>query len=193
MSAPGRPGLEPRRGRRSRRRCAALVALSAVALFAGCEREQRELSQPPSTATALKSATMNDLVTGGGSPLSNPYEKNAQALADGKRLFAWYNCNGCHANGGGDKGPALMDDEWLYGSEPANVVASILQGRPNGMPAFAGRIPDYQAWQIAAYVRSMSGLVPQDAAPGRDDAMSAKPSENRVQPQPQHPVNVPQR
>ena len=36
----------------------------------------------------------------------------------GKRLFSWYNCIGCHANGGGGIGPPLMDDEWIYGSRP---------------------------------------------------------------------------
>jgi len=171
-----------------------LVAAAAgvAVLVAGCEREQRELSQPPSTANTTRSVAMNDLVKGGGNAqVANPYEENAQAVADGKRLFSWYNCNGCHANGGGDKGPALMDDEWLYGGEPANIVASILQGRPNGMPSFQGRIPDYQVWQIAAYVRSLSGQVRKDVAPSRNDAMQAKPAENRLEREPARPVNVP--
>ena len=53
------------------------------------------------------------------------------------------------------------------------------------MPSFRGKIPDYQIWQIAAYVRSMSGLVPKDVAPNRDDHMSGKPPESsttRLQP-----------
>ena len=57
-------------------------------------------------------------------------------------------------------GPPLMDDEWIYGSEPENIFATIVEGRPNGMPSFRGRIPDYQVWQLVAYVRSMSGLCP---------------------------------
>jgi hypothetical protein len=63
-------------------------------------------------------------------------------------------------------GPPLMDDQWIYGSAPANVVATILEGRPNGMPAFRGKIPDHQAMQIAAYVRSMSGLLAKDVQGG---------------------------
>ena len=51
------------------------------------------------------------------------------------------------------------------------------------MPSFGGHIPDEQVWQLAAYVRSMSGLVPKDAAPSRDDAIQAKPSENRIRPE----------
>lgn len=43
-----------------------------------------------------------------------------------KRLFSFYNCNGCHANGGGGIGPALSDDEWIYGFRPAQIFATIV-------------------------------------------------------------------
>jgi cytochrome c oxidase cbb3-type subunit 3 len=102
-------------------------------------------------------------------PVHNEYEENAWAMAEGKRLFVQFNCNGCHGNGGGGMGPALMDHKWIYGSNPEQVFSTIMEGRPNGMPSFKGKIPDQQAWQIAAYVRSMSGLVPFTAAPGRSD------------------------
>ena len=45
-------------------------------------------------------------------------------------------------------GPPLMDDKWIYGSAPENIYATIIQGRPNGMPSFAGKIPTQQVWQI---------------------------------------------
>jgi cytochrome c oxidase cbb3-type subunit 3 len=109
----------------------------------------------------------------------NPHEENAFAVAQGKRYFRWYNCAGCHSNGGGGMGPPLMDDQWIYGSEPEQIVATILQGRPNGMPSFAGRIPEDQVWQIAAYVRSMSGQLRADVAPSRGDSLSAGPPEGR--------------
>ena len=64
-------------------------------------------------------------------------------------------------------GPPLMDQDWIYGSAPANIVATILEGRPNGMPSFRGKIPDNQVWQLAAYVRSMSGQLAKDVSPGR--------------------------
>ena len=84
---------------------------------------------------------------------------------------AEFNCAGCHANGGGGMGPPLMDAAWIYGGEPDSVYATIVQGRPNGMPAFGKRAQPRQAWQLAAYVRSMSGLLAKDVAPGRDDHM----------------------
>ena len=72
-----------------------------------------------------------------------------------------------------------MDDKWLYGHEASQIVATILQGRPNGMPSFAGRKPEDQVWQIAAYVRSMSGQLKSDVAPSRSDGLSAGPPEGR--------------
>jgi len=72
-----------------------------------------------------------------------------------------------------------MDDQWRYGHEPPQIVATILQGRPNGMPSFAGRISTEQAAQLAAYVRSMSGQVREDVAPSRSDGLSTGAPELR--------------
>jgi cytochrome c oxidase cbb3-type subunit 3 len=155
-----------------------VVALSAVAALCGCQRERRDFIATPSDAAAAESLRMSSLVPGAPAiapRIDDPYEDNAYALAQGKRLFGWYNCVGCHARGGGGSGPALMDKVWIYGSDPANVFATIVQGRPNGMPAFGGRIAEKEAWQLVAYVRSMSGLASKQAAPNRADAMHAKP------------------
>src|SRR6266487_4198558 len=103
---------------------------------------------------------------------SSTGEESAYAISEGKRLDAWFNCVSCHFHGGGGIGPALMDDQWIYGSAPENIYAAIVEGRPNGMPSFRGKIPDPQVWQIVAYVRSMSGLVSQGAAPARRDHMN---------------------
>jgi cytochrome c oxidase cbb3-type subunit III len=62
-----------------------------------------------------------------------------------------------------------MDDKWIYGGEIDQVYLSIAQGRANGMPAFGGKISSQQIWEIAAYVRSMSGQAPKAARPTRDD------------------------
>jgi cytochrome c oxidase cbb3-type subunit 3 len=70
-----------------------------------------------------------------------------------------------------------MDNQWIYGGEPANIFSTIMEGRPNGMPAWRGRIPENQGWQIVAYVRSMSGQLRTDVAPGRSDHMQGKKPE----------------
>jgi cytochrome c oxidase cbb3-type subunit 3 len=142
-------------------------------LCASCEREHRRFDEPPSE-TALATVRETSLQPGPGTrgvTVRGPYEENAWAVSEGKRLFNAYNCVGCHANGGGGMGPPLMDSTWIYGSEPANIVQTILGGRPNGMPAFGGKMPESQAWQLAAYVRSMSGLLRKDVEPGRSDHM----------------------
>ena len=94
---------------------------------------------------------------------------NAYHLAQGQRLYAWMNCAGCHAHGGGGMGPPLRDDEWRYGGSMEELVATILDGRPNGMPAFRDKITEDQAWQLATFVRAMSGRTRQDMLAGRAD------------------------
>ena len=46
------------------------------------------------------------------------------APREGQLLFEQMNCSGCHANGGGGMGPPLMDDEWIYGSQPNQIFAT---------------------------------------------------------------------
>ena len=164
----------------------ALVLASAGAL-SGCEREKREF-EPPVGIASGPAATRSVSVRAGPTEPTEPArlastedrrdEYNAFAVNQGKRLFRWYNCNGCHAQGGGNMGPPLMDDKWLYGHGPADVYATIVQGRPNGMPAFGGRIPEDQLWQIVAYVRSLSGQLRKDIATSRADSLAGAPPEN---------------
>jgi cytochrome c oxidase cbb3-type subunit III len=155
--------------------------LLLVFQLGACEREQREFQQSPARSQAV---AISDLYPGGGvppTPSGNQAEQNAYAMSEGKALFSAYNCTGCHANGGGGMGPALMDDEWIYGYQPDQIFKTILEGRPNGMPAFRQKISDHQIWELAAFVRSMGGLVPKDAAPGRDDHLSGKPPESATE------------
>ena len=147
-------------------------------LLAACDREERRFIESPPAGAPGNVVRLSTLQPGPATMIeagSNPYDHNAYALAQGQRLYAWYNCAGCHANGGGGMGPPLMDDEWIYGAEPAQIFRSIVEGRPNGMPAWAGRIPEQQVWQIVAYVRSMSGLVPSAVRSSRADHMMTYP------------------
>jgi cytochrome c oxidase cbb3-type subunit 3 len=163
--------------------------LVGAALLAGCEREKREFRAPPvQTGQELQ---ITSVQAGGTSPPARPpagYDGNAYAMSQGQQLYSDFNCVGCHAYGGGDIGPPLLDDKWIYGSTPPQIYASIVQGRPNGMPAFGPRIAGDQVWQIVAYVRSLSGLASQTAAPGRDDHIKTGPPPNSVDPQ--KPVNL---
>jgi cytochrome c oxidase cbb3-type subunit 3 len=140
-------------------------AVITFLLITACEREQRQYQIPASQASDR-------------APQRTRHEENAYSVAQGKTLFRWYNCNGCHAAGGGGMGPALMDEQWLYGSESRAIYETIMNGRPNGMPAFKGRISEDQVWQLVAYVRSMSGWVSKDVAPGRADSLYPGEPEN---------------
>lgn len=161
------------------------LALIGALTLAGCERERREFKVPNGEQLA-QATRLTDLQAGSPSQpgsVGSPFRDNAYGLSEGKRLYKAYNCSGCHALGGGAIGPALMDHRWIYGSRPEQIYSTIIEGRPNGMPAFGGRIPDQQVWQIVAYVESLSGNVSKAAAPGRDDDMNAARPENRREPQ----------
>jgi cytochrome c oxidase cbb3-type subunit 3 len=159
------------------------VAVCAVALgvaIAACEREERRFRETP-PGTSPSNVRVSDIQPGPAiptPPASGPYENNAYAIAEGKRLYAQLNCVGCHAHGGGGMGPPLMDDKWIYGYEAANIYQTIVEGRPNGMPAFRNRIADQQVWMLVAYVQSMSGNARYDALPSRSDHMRSSTPEN---------------
>jgi cytochrome c oxidase cbb3-type subunit 3 len=87
---------------------------------------------------------------------SNPYTGNPRAVQDGRRLFNAYNCSGCHSGyAGGGMGPNLRDTVWIYGASDADLYSTITEGRPNGMPAWGGTIPEDQIWRIVAYLRTL--------------------------------------
>ena len=88
--------------------------------------------------------------------LRNPHEGNKQAIETGKQLFVAYNCIDCHgADGAGAMGPSFQDGRWHFGGTPGAVFESIYQGRPDGMPAWGGRISNDQIWMLVSYVRSL--------------------------------------
>jgi cytochrome c oxidase cbb3-type subunit 3 len=152
-----------------------LIAAMALA-FVACKREARRLDGPaPGEASIDKPVRMSVLQPGntaaGEETSRGPYDGEAHAISEGQKLYARMNCVGCHANGGGGIGPPLMDDFWQYGGEPAQVYQTIMEGRPNGMPSFGGKIPSRQVWQLTAFVRSLSGKQPMDAISSRTDHM----------------------
>jgi len=168
-------------------RLAAGVMMVALAVSA-CEREQRRFREtPPSATPGGEVETSGGFVPGPPLPdvkAVTPYLDNAYAVSEGKSLYLQMNCVGCHFHGGGGIGPPLMDDRWIYGSQPENIYQSIEEGRPNGMPAWGSRLSSDQMWKLTAYVMSMSGQVKKDVAPGRDDHMQGKKQEQSTEVRP---------
>jgi cytochrome c oxidase cbb3-type subunit III len=161
----------------------ARLAGAAALLAAGCEREERLFRARAPSSSSVHAVRLSPIQPGESQvepARRNEYEENAYAISQGKQFFQAFNCLGCHSNGGGGMGPALMDDTWRYGSDPEQILATILEGRPNGMPSFRGHITDDQAWKLVSYVRSLGGLTSTTPAPGRDDHMKSKPPEHTL-------------
>ena len=159
------------------------LTLALAAVFASaCEREARRLNQPSPPAPVQFVAQVPlqpgpNVIT---DTAEGPFDDNAFGTAEGQRLFSQMNCAGCHSHGGGGMGPALMDDQWIYGSTPTQIFASIAEGRANGMPTWKYRLTNEQIWQLVAYVRSLSGLTPKGARPSRSDEMVTRPAPSQT-------------
>jgi cytochrome c oxidase cbb3-type subunit 3 len=88
--------------------------------------------------------------------LRNPHANNPAAVKTGAQLFIAYNCMDCHgADGSGAMAPSFQDGRYHFGGTDAEIFESIYQGRPEGMPAWGGRISDDQIWMLTSYLRSL--------------------------------------
>lgn len=143
---------------RSRRKAPAAVAAAAVAAVLadpgwGQDRDagaESRLLQEPLT-TLVPGPKMLD------PEIENPVAGDPGAAERGMKHFQNFNCAGCHAaNGGGGMGPALSNSKFIYGSKPADIYLTIYQGRPMGMPAWGGVLPDKVIWELVTYIQSIS-------------------------------------
>ena len=161
-------------------RTLAVAACLTSLLFAGCQREDRDFQTIPpgaSEETPVRTSALHAGPSGTEPTIVNAYDNNAWAIGEGQRLYSQMNCAGCHApGGGGGIGPALTDDEWIYGGQPENIFDTIVKGRPRGMPSFRDRIGNSEVWKLVAYVRTMNGVTRKDTwAPRADDMEDALP------------------
>jgi cytochrome c(L) len=88
----------------------------------------------------------------------NPYTGQEAAIQEGRALYLQHGCSGCHGvGGGGGMGPALLDDEWTFGSDDETLFRLIKGEIPQQtMPAVFGKeLQDDDVWKILAYVRSL--------------------------------------
>jgi cytochrome c oxidase cbb3-type subunit 3 len=162
----------------SRFRASCLLAAVAALALGACNREEHHSRAKPIGETIAAGASPPTIFPGGSTarPVDARaalYDNNANAIGQGQQLFLQMNCVGCHSHGGGGMGPPLMDDEWRYGGRIDQIATTIAEGRPNGMPAWSGKLTEDQIWDLAAYVRSLSGLPSKDAVSSRSEGMSA--------------------
>lgn len=142
-----------------------LAALAAATLGSGaCTRdgghsERRVPDQgltrgpAPNAGAGVRPGITPQAVLG---QVTNPYADDRAAITAGRQLYTGMNCAGCHAPyAGGGMGPSLRDSLWIYGSDDAQIFSSVAEGRPYGMPAWGGMLPDDQIWRLVAYIRTL--------------------------------------
>lgn len=145
------------------------VAATAALALAACQPSHggSNTQAPPSPAPS--DASLHAVPLGAppgetsqlGANVSNPFEGDAVAVAQGKALFSSMNCVYCHgAQGSGLMGPSLEDGGWRYGGAPAQLYNSIHDGRPQGMPAWGSSLPPDQIWKLVAYIESLGAAKP---------------------------------
>lgn len=89
---------------------------------------------------------------------------DAADLAAGKAIFT-ANCVACHrADGGGQIGPNLTDDQWILGGGIKNVFHTLVNGGRDGkgMISWKGTLKPKQMQEVASYVLSLKGSNPKD-------------------------------
>lgn len=166
-----------RRPRGAGRSAQSFFAALGLVLLVGCGGGGDEGPSRPPVADAVVGVP-GDIALVPGPPEERPsvpnrYAGDENAIAEGGRLYTWYNCADCHGTlGGGGMGPPLRDGNWIYGGEPIDIYRSIMEGRPEGMPGWIGKIPDDQVWKIVAYLR----VLPEGGGP----PPSLRPPAHRV-------------
>jgi len=150
---------QPRGPRRHGR---VLLPVVCCLLVSACDQQQGDTA---GSATALPPVTTQVVGPQPGPDralprTTNPFEDDLAAAVEGRHLFRFYNCEGCHGGrAGGGMGPSLRDAEWLYGAGSQEIFNSIAQGRSYGMPAWGTKLPPAQIWLLVSYIESLNTSV----------------------------------
>ena len=86
----------------------------------------------------------------------------------GMRIYG-NNCSQCHGlDAAGALGfPSLVDNDWIYGGEPATIKHTIVNGRRAAMPAWEAILGDDGINEATAYLLALNG---RDAEPALVEA-----------------------
>ena len=131
------------------------AAIASLLLVAACKRSDQ--------------SNDNDQSRGGTKPGNNDdmgrrnFSGDKKLAVQGCQIFLTYNCYGCHGGlAGGAMGPSLRDTTWKYGGTDSALYHSIHDGRPMGMPPWAGRLNDRQIGAVIQYIRSLRTAMEPD-------------------------------
>lgn len=90
----------------------------------------------------------------------NPYTGDRMTVEEGRKLYFYFGCNGCHGGeGGGGMAPGVpvIDDKWKFGSDDETNY-KLFRGKIPGqtMPTYSKEnMTDDQLWKILAFIRSL--------------------------------------
>ena len=89
-----------------------------------------------------------------GDKTKNPAIGDPKAIDAGRKIFA-SGCGACHGpEGGGGRGPNLRDRVFWHPLDDDTLYKAIQKGVGGQMPA--ANLPEDQAWQVVAFVRSLT-------------------------------------
>lgn len=133
----------------------ALGAATVVLSAAACNKERG--ARADTTAGAAASDTSQET---GPAKIAGieprEFKGDVNMAKAGRALFIRYNCYGCHGGlAGGAMGPSLRDTTWKFGGRDPEIHASIKDGRPAGMPKWAGMLSDQQIDTLVTYIHSL--------------------------------------
>lgn len=101
--------------------------------------------------------------------------QDAEAMQVAERIYL-NNCAVCHGSNaqGGYGFPNLTNDDWLYGGEPENILATLNYGRNGLMPSWQ-QLGENNIENLTQYVLSLSNLEHDEerAASGESTYMAA--------------------
>jgi cytochrome c oxidase cbb3-type subunit 3 len=138
------------------RLCAAVLALGVA-----CQQGETKSARTSDSARGGGGVANASTSTGNDIPqvqkiAMRPFSASVQQANAGRQAFLAYNCYGCHGGlAGGAMGPSLRDDTWKFGGTDEEIMSSIANGRPAGMPAWKGVIPVDQQRDLVVYIRSL--------------------------------------
>lgn len=92
-------------------------------------------------------------------------------LAKGKTIYDT-NCAACHrTDGGGQIGPNLTDQHWIFGGSIKNLFHTITNGGRDGkgMVAWNTTLKPTEIQQVASYILTLQGSNPKDAKAAEGD------------------------
>lgn len=99
-----------------------------------------------------------------GKKASHPSIGDPKAIAAGQKLFA-NGCGACHgAEGQGGRGPNLRDRVFWHPLDEDTLYNAIQKGIGGAMPA--ANLPEDQAWQVVAFVKSLTSPAVENNIPG---------------------------